>query len=168
MKPRPHASHKARVVVYFDANMPEVRGCHRGCVSERAFMCRHRFGPRIWFVAKTVGLNRMKDLEVIADFLATIRKHWTDRKGIPQKKHWVLATHDEGFLTDAKGQYRRMVANGLWAGPVLEFGAGWVRSGEGKQAITIRMFQVPQNLGGKDRDLQAVLAHCRELRRTAP
>lgn len=107
------------------------------------------------------------DSEVIADFVATVRKHFAYTGGAIRCKHYVLVTHDDHFLIDAKREYRQKVAGeqGTTAERVLTFGKTWVRSGDGPSAVFIQVFKV-NNTGSKDRDLYAILDHCRQLRHT--
>lgn len=146
------------VVVYFDANMPDIRECRHGCSSNANHFCRHRFGPGIWLVSKPGWLifTRLSDLQVILDFLYTINHCVRKLRG---HRTYVLVTHDEDFIADARRDHENGQFNGR---PRLTWGHDWVEfmSGSGPIRIHIRYLS-PSN---RDRDLAAVVDVARSLR----
>lgn len=166
MKPKPRPSVRAKVVVFFDANMPGVQGCHFGCKSNPNHLCRHRFGARIWFAAKTKELQRMKDSQVIEEFLRVITRHWIGPRIPFRPRHYVLATHDKKFLVNAYQEYQSRIKEQDVFGAPLTFGSDWVQSGEGRHAIRVSVFHIPQL--DRDWDLRQVLDHTRTLKKIPP
>jgi hypothetical protein len=146
------------VVVYFDANMPDIRECHRGCTSRATYFCKHRFGPGISLVSKPGWLifTRLSDLQVILDFLYTISHYFRKLRG---HRTYVIVTHDENFIADARRDHENGHFNGR---PRLTWGSDWVEfvSGSGPIRIKVRYLQ-PSN---RDKDLAAVVDIVRSLR----
>lgn len=183
-----HPSEDAEVIVFLDANMPSVRECGPGCSSNADRMCLHRFGPRIWVCerpknlvrpgeadsSRRVPFGRLRDLEVVDWCVAAIRRRWADRRGIVQKKHFVIATHDRSFLEDARTQYGRGRRNGF----PLRFSSGWtetahgqsswILSGQGKRGIRLEILALFDGYRDRNHDLWLLLCSMRELRRISP
>lgn len=171
VKPEPHPSDRAEVVLFFDANMPSVKDCGYGCKSNPDRMCLHRFGPRIWICerpgkvirsdGKEVQFGRLKDLEVALWCVHTVRRRWADRRGLVQRKRYILVTHDRKMLTDIRSQYGAGKSSNDFP---LRFGDTWVQSGHGKRAVRLEVFLVQGGFHDRNYDLRLVLNHARDLR----
>ncbi len=106
LKPPATPCESAHVVVYLDANMPELEPCRRGCQADANRFCVHRFGPRIWIVSEQsrISLTRLSDLQVILDFLHIIRRRWGKSKRV-HRNHYIIVTHDKTFIASAKASH---------------------------------------------------------------
>jgi hypothetical protein len=188
LKPEQHPSVDADVIVFLDANMPNVKDCKSGCSEDLDRMCVHRFGPSIWLcerpaavdrpgapcTAQKVPFGRLRDLEVVHWCIATVRRRWANERGIVLPKHFVLATHDKRFLEDVKIQYGR---GRMPVGPPLRFSKGWlptnhgkccwIQSGHGKRAVRLEIFMIDGGFRDRNHDLRLVLCCTKELQRSA-
>jgi hypothetical protein len=143
--------------------MPTVRPCRRGCSSTRHYTCRHRFGERIWVLSEPARLSftRMSDLQVVLDFLYTIHRRWADHRG---KKRFVIVTHDENFVDDARAQHRNQ--KNMQSLP-LTWGPDWVEYRDSKHPTRIRVCRIASEHHDHDRDLWSVIELARLLRRVS-
>jgi len=144
--------------------MPNVRDCKKGCSSAGHYLCRHRFGERIWVVCEPARLSflRLSDLQVILDTLYTIHRRWFNHRG---RKRFVIVTHDENFLSDARAQHRN---DKKMQRLPLTWGPDWVQYCDGKHATQVRICTISSQFHNHDRDLQSVLDIARMLRRVSP
>lgn len=158
-----HPSDFADTVVFFDANMPTVRACKRGCSSRSNYPCRHRFGDRIWVLADPARLSfvRLTDLQVILDFLFIIHRRWPDHRG---KKKFVIVTHDENFIVDARAQHA--ACKNMQRLPLV-WGPGWVEYRDGKHPTRVTVCRISAEHRDHDRDLRSVIELARMLRRVS-
>jgi len=163
VRPERHPSDHADVVVCFDANMPNVRDCRRGCSSRAHYPCRHRFGPRIWVLSEPARLSftRLTDLQVILDFLHIIHRRWHDHHG---RKRFIIVTHDERFLTDARAQHK--TDKNMQRLP-LTWGPDWVQYTDGKHPTRIQVCRISAEYHDHDRDLRSVIDLAHLLRRVS-
>lgn len=146
------------VVIYYDANMPDIRECHHGCRSSATYFCRHRFGPGVWPICKPGWLifTRLTDLQVILDFLYKINHCVRKLRG---HRTYILVTHDEDFIADARREHEGALYNGR---PRLSWGKDWVEFVGGGGPIRIHVhYLAPSN---RDADLAAVVAIARSAR----
>jgi hypothetical protein len=151
---------EAEVVVFLDANMPDVRGCRRdgSCAADETYFCRHRFNPRVWLIGKCheKRMMRMRDLGVVCEFIADIRLRWLADGGAASRR-FILATHDQTFVASARREYGRQPhACGLYP---LTFGESWIRSGEGPSAVTVEVLVIAGGFHDRDHDLNAIRTH---------
>ena len=146
------------VVVYFDANMPDIRKCHHGCTSSATHFCKHRFGPGISLVSKPGWLifTWQSDLQVILDFLYVINHVFRKLRG---HRTYVIVTHDEDFIADARREHENGQHNGR---PRLTWGNDWVEFMGRSGPIRIRVRYLPPS--NRDKDLAAVTDIIRSLR----
>lgn len=163
MKITPSVDAGARVVLWFDANMPDLRSCRRGCRSDRSHLCRHRFGPWVELIddPNLMSFLRLNDLQVILFFINFILRTWPTT-GTRHNRHFVLMTHDVRFIEAASSahtsQKNMRHLPFTWAKPYVHFGRG-------KKRLTVRVQVLPSD-GGRDRDVKRILQYARSLPRT--
>jgi hypothetical protein len=162
MKPPPKPGEQADLVVYLDANMPELRPCGKGCQSRANYPCRHRFGERIWVISDQARISfaMLADLQVFLDFVYIIHRKWCDRKGCARKKRFVIMTHDKTFVAAAQS----LSANARYKRLPVTFGADWIQYQHGKRAIRVEVhaFNLPH--ADRDRDIMHVVHAARAMR----
>lgn len=169
----PHPSNNANVVLFFDANMPSPRECQSGCENDPNRLCLHRFGPLVWvcqrplwvqrpgdlFDASPVKYNRLHDLELGQWCIASVRRRWRDAGGAIQKKRYILITHDEHFLADAKKEFFDKKRGDQTSVPV--FDAESIGSGLGDQRVTLEIHCI--SVIDRDFDLRAVIQYANSI-----
>ncbi|MBI2062920.1 MAG: hypothetical protein HYT61_01615 [Candidatus Yanofskybacteria bacterium] len=100
----------ADVVIFFDANMPNMDKCSDNCSKKGKDLvfCVHRFNFKAQIIYPGKKLDRLDDFQVIKYFFDLIRnnKAWED----PNKRPlFVLVTKDHNFVQDAQSAHQRAI-----------------------------------------------------------
>lgn len=122
------------LVIVFDANMPSLSRCKKGCTKNTRHLCKHRFGSDIKVIARTKKLEKseLPDLGVSRHVFDLIRskRRSDDDSGTTSLKgelkartdahtRWCLFTQDVFFWDAARKEQRE--EDGSHRGVYLEF-----------------------------------------------
>lgn len=116
------------VVVFLDANMPNVDKCNGKCAGKGLVFCKHKFIFSTEVIHPGKALDKLNDFLVLEYFLKLIRSH-DDWCNADQKPIFVLLTKDVNFLEDAERAYKK-VAKRRKGKPLFNTDSNFVCDGE--------------------------------------
>lgn len=94
----------ADAVIGFDANLPKMENCGRGCKEIKTILCPHRF----CFKSKIIYYSKPKfqcwsDSAILLHFLRTIQDN-LNAGSISSRSLFIIVTRDSTFLKTAKDE----------------------------------------------------------------
>ncbi len=116
------------VVIFLDANMPNMDKCNGKCAGKELVFCKHKFDFSTEIVHLGKALDRLNDFQVLERFFKSIRDR-DDWLNVNQKPVFILITKDHDFLEDAERAYRR-VARSRGGEPIFNKDSNSVCDGE--------------------------------------
>ena len=123
------------VVVFLDANMPNLDQCNGKCAGKELVFCKHKFIFSAEVVHSGRALDNLDDFQVLECFFKLIRSRDNWRDAV-QKPIFILVTKDLDFLKDARRAYQK-VAKKRNGKPIFNSSSNYVCDGELKVIIKL-------------------------------
>lgn len=148
------------MVVFFDANMPNMHKCSANCKPKKTQFCRHRFNfnAKVMYASEYIDFLRFYDFQIVLHCLYLIRKNVYYRN-LAENGRFIIITKDRNFLRDAEKEWVKKLKPKTK--PKLEFSRNFVACGLWK--IMIKVINCKNYGTNGDHDLFCVIDELNKL-----